>query len=304
MKNNIFFKGVFYTVLASLFWGIPQPLFFNQIKFIPAIEIAMHRGAWSFIFLVSIIIYFGRIKEFLFIFKSKKNLLILSITAILITINWTSFIFSVSINRLQDASMGYFMTPIISIILGYLFLNEKISKLKLISICIMCFSILFLIISLKIFPILAFIIAISWGLYGMLRKKIDVASEIGLLYESGFITLFSAPFLIYLIINGSGYFLNGSNLNTLLLMLTGAITIFPLFFFNKGVRFIPLGFAGVIFFLAPSFHFLTSVFILNEDITIYKFISFIMIWIAVIIFVFDIMKNDKSLNESNTQLPN
>lgn len=302
MKNKNFYKGIFCTCLASLFWGIPQPLFFNEIKFIPATEIAIHRGLWSFILLSIIVLSLGKIKEFFFLFKSYKKILILSVTAILITINWTGFILAVSINRVQDASMGYYLTPMISIGLGYFFLNEKISILKFISILMMLFSIIFLIISLKYFPFVAIVIGTTWGIYGLLRKQINVSAEIGLFYESGFISLIGGPYLIYLNYTGLGFFLNESSLTSILLILTGAITIFPLFFFNQGVKFIPLGFAGVIFYLAPSFHFITSVFILNEDISLHKLISFIIIWIAVFIFIIDIFKERKGINENKTQL--
>ena len=302
MKNKIFYKGILYTCIASLFWGIPQPLFFNEIKFIPAIEIAIHRGLWSFIFLLIIIISLGKIKNFFFLFKSYKKILILSFTALLITINWTGFILAISINRVQDASMGYYITPMISIGLGYFFLNEKISSLKLISISMMLASIIFLIISLKTIPFIAILIGTTWSIYGLLRKQINVPSEIGLLYESGFITLMAGPYLIYLNYKGLGFFLNESSLVSIFLILTGAVTIFPLFFFNLGVKFIPLGFAGVIFYLTPSFHFITSIFILNENISLPKLISFVIIWIAVIIFIIDIFKKEKRINENNTQL--
>ena len=228
--------------------------------------------------------------------------MILSITSVLISINWTGFILAISLNRVQDASMGYYMTPIISIILGYLFLKESMSKLKLFSIILMLFSIIFLIASSKTIPYLALIIGISWGFYGMLRKQISITSEIGLLYESGFITLISSPHLIYLYLMGGGYFINENNSISLLLIFTGLITIFPLFFFNLGVKFIPLGFAGVIFFLAPTFHFITSILILNEDLSINKLISFLIIWLAVIIFIVDLLKEEKKVNENNIQL--
>ena len=295
MLINSFYRGILYTCLASLFWGIPQPLFFNEIKFIPSIEIAFHRGLWSFIFLLIIICSIGKIKDFFFIFKSYKKISILSITALLITINWTGFIFAISINRVQDASMGYFITPMISISLGYFFLKEKISLFKLTSIIMMIIAILYLIISMQTFPFLAIIIGTSWGIYGLLRKQINVSSEIGLLYESGFISILSIPYLIYLQYQGTGFFLNSSYSISFYLILTGAVTIFPLFFFNMGVKLIPLGFAGVIFYLAPSFHFITSIFILNEDINLSKLISFIIIWIAVIIFIVDVFKEEKKL---------
>ena len=116
---------------------MPQPLFFNEISYVPAIEVALHRGLWSFIFLFFILIFLNKIKDFIIIFFSLKKIILLSITAILISVNWTGFIFAVSISRVQDASMGYFLTPMISIGLGYFFLKEKITRLKLVSILLM-----------------------------------------------------------------------------------------------------------------------------------------------------------------------
>jgi len=301
LQNKIFYKGIFYTCLASLFWGIPQPLFFNELKFVPAIEVAFHRGLWSFIFLLIVIILLGRIKDFFEIFFSYRKLLVLSFTGILISINWTGFIMAVNFNRVQDASMGYYLTPLISIGLGYFFLNEKISSLKLLSVIIMSSSIIYLIFTLNTIPFLAMLIGTTWGIYGLLRKQINVSPEIGLLYESGFITLIAAPYLIYLNFYELGFFLNDSFKTSNLLILTGVVTIFPLFFFNLGVKFIPLSFAGVIFYLAPTFHFFTSVFILNEPLATSKLISFVIIWIAVIIFIFDIISEDKKINVSNIQ---
>ena len=283
---------------------MPQPLFFNEIKFIPSIEITIHRGFWSFIFLLIVIIFLGKFKIFLNIFKSYKIILVLTITSILILINWASFIFAVSINRVQDASMGYFISPLISIALGYFFLNEKISILKIISIILMLIALIFLIFNIKALPYLAIIISISWGLYGLLRKQINISPEIGLLYESGFISLIGVPYLIFLNFQNVGYFLNDSTLTNILLILTGVVTIIPLFFFNVGVKFIPLGFAGVIFYIAPSFHFITSIFILNETMNYSKLISFVIIWIAVFIYIVDILKTKKISNVNNTRLLN
>ena len=301
MKIKSFYQGIFYTCIASLFWGIPQPLFFNEIKFIPAFEVAIHRGLWSFIFLLIVIVFLGKINDFFEIFKSTKKILFLSCSALLISTNWTGFILAVSINRVQDASMGYYLTPMISIGLGYFFLNEKISHLKCLSVIIMFGSLIFLFISLNTLPYLAILIGITWGVYGLLRKQVDVSSEVGLLYESFFISLFGIPYLIFLNYNNIGYFFNYSNLVTFFLILTGIVTIFPLFFFNLGVKHIPLGLAGMIFYLAPTFHFITSVFILKESLSLPKMISFIAIWIAIIIFIFDVIAEERKLNGSNIQ---
>ena len=148
-------------------------------------------------------------------------------------------------------------------------------------------------------PYLVISIGTTWAIYGLLRKQIDVSPSIGLLYESFLITLISIPYLIYLYNINQSSFLSVDPRTTIFLILTGAVTIFPLFFFNLGLKFIQLGLAGVLFYLAPTFHFITSVFILNEEILQIKLVSFIIIWIGIIIYIYDSYKKEIIL--SNTQ---
>ena len=290
MLSNNFSKGVLLTCIASIFWGLPQPLFFNELNHINTLEVVLHRGFWSFLLLFLILILFSNLSEFVQIFKSKKKLFILTITALLIASNWGGFIFAVGQERVQDASMGYFITPMISIILGYLFLKENLSLIKIFSVFLMIFAIIFLFINLNKIPYLILLIGSTWAVYGLLRKQINVSPSIGLLYESFVITLISLPYLIYLFVNSESSFLTVDYKTTLFLILTGAVTIFPLFFFNSGLKFIQLGLAGVLFYLAPSFHFITSVFILGENILSAKLISFIIIWIGIILYIYSTFK--------------
>ena len=125
-----------------------------------------------------------------------------------------------------------------------------------------------------------------------------------MLFESGLITLFALPYLIYINYQGVGFFLNHTNTISIFLILTGMITVIPLFFFNSGIKFITLGFAGVIFFIAPSLHFVTSIFILNETLSYQKLNAFIIIWLAVIIFIIDIFREERKIIENKTRLPN
>jgi len=290
LKNRLFFKGIFYTCVASLFWGMPQPLFFDQIKYIPSIEVAMHRGLWSFVLLFILLFFLNEIKDFVALFNSSRKIIILSITGILISINWTGFIYSVSIKQVQDASLGYFLTPMISVVLGFIFLNEKLNTNKIISVSLMFTACLMIFFSLGKFPFVAVLIGTTWALYGLLRKKIKVSPATGLLYESGFITIFALPYLIYLSFVNIGYISLTFSFTTIMLILTGAVTIFPLFFFNLGLKHIPLGLAGVLFYMAPSFHFITSLFVLNENIEFIKILAFMLIWIGVGIFIYDVIK--------------
>ena len=292
MKTN-FIKGIIFACVAALWWGMPQPLFFDAINYIPSLEVAMHRGVWSFFVLFFSLVIFSEIKDFFKLFKSSKKIIILTITSLLIATNWLGFIYSVSINKVQDASLGYFLTPMISISLGYFILNENLNTRKIISVSLMLLACFILFTSLDSFPYLALLIGTTWGVYGLLRKQIEVSPATGLLYESGLITLIALPYLIYLNHLEIGYFSFNLSYISVMLFLTGIVTIIPLFFFNLGLRYTTLSLAGVLFYIAPSFHFITSVFILGENLVNEKFIAFIIIWVGVSIFIYDVVRNSR-----------
>ena len=292
MKTNSI-KGIIFACVAAIWWGMPQPLFFDEINYIPSLEVAMHRGVWSFFVLFFSLVIFSEIKDFFKLFKSSKKIIILTITSLLIATNWLGFIYSVSINKVQDASLGYFLTPMISISLGYFILNENLNERKIISVSLMLLACFILFTSLDSFPYLALLIGTTWGIYGLLRKQIEVSPATGLLYESGLITLIALPYLIYLNHLEIGYFSFNLSYISVMLFLTGIVTIIPLFFFNLGLRYTTLSLAGVLFYIAPSFHFITSVFILGENLANEKFIAFIIIWLGVSIFIYDVVRNSR-----------
>ena len=282
-----------YACIAAIWWGMPQPLFFNEIKFIPSLEVAMHRGVWSFFVLFLSLLFLKGIPDFINLFKSIRNIIILTITALLIATNWLGFIYSVSIDKVQDASLGYFLTPMISITLGYLILKENLNLQKVISVSLMLIACLILFSTSNTFPFLALLIGTTWGIYGLLRKQIQVSPATGLLFESGLISLFAVPYLIYLNFENIGFFSLNFNYISIMLFFTGIVTIIPLFFFNLGLRHTTLGLAGVLFYIAPSFHFITSIFILDEYMEVQKLIAFIIIWVAVGIFIYDAVRISK-----------
>ncbi len=291
MIKDSFSKGILYTCIASIFWGVPQPLFFNELNHVNFFEIVLHRGVWSFLLLFLILLAFTNLNEFYDLFRFPNKIIVLTLTACLIASNWAGFIYAVSQERVQDASMGYFITPMISIILGILFLKEKLNKFKILSLFLMFFAIIYLFISLKNFPILVISIGSTWAIYGLLRKQIMVSPSIGLLFETFIISLFSIPYLLFIFISGESSFVSINLKTTIFLILTGGVTIFPLFFFNLGLKYIQLGLAGVLFYLAPSFHFITSIFILNETILNEKLLSFVIIWAGIILYLYDSFNN-------------
>ena len=216
---------------------------------------------------------------------------ILFITSILIFSNWTIWIYAVVTNKIIDASLGYFIFPIISVFFGFVFFKEKLNNRRIISFSLVILSLVYLFFSLKALPWIGISVALLWSVYNLLRKKINVETDIGLFIES----LYLFPIVIIIF-----YFLSKNNVNDftfanpsimILLFLAGPMTVIPLFLYIKGVELAGLGPSGMIFFLTPTGQFLLGFFYYNEPFSINKFLSFILIWIAVFIYLKDIYEH-------------
>tara|TARA_B100000780_G_scaffold243348_1_gene186562 strand:- start:219 stop:1100 length:882 start_codon:yes stop_codon:yes gene_type:complete len=292
MKNQNFNKGITLTALGSFWWGVIGVIYFKYVAFAGSIEVVIHRCIWTSVVLILSTFYFSKWDIFLKIITNKNKLIWLFFSSLLIFINWATWIYAIGTNRIIDASFGYFVMPILSVFLGYIFYNEKINKKRSLSILLVLISIiLLLIISFDSIPWVGIIVALSWGFYNLLRKKINVDTDIGLLIESLFILPF-ALFSFYIIFQNN---LNDFNFNSpslmLLLMLAGPMTVIPLFLYVRGVELCGLGPTGMIFYITPTFQFLLGFFYYNEEFSLEKSISFILIWIAVIIYLKDLYED-------------
>jgi len=293
MKNLNFNKGITLTAIGSFWWGVIGVIYFKYISFAGPIEVVIHRCVWTTAVLVISTFYFSKWNIFFSIVKNKKKLIWLFFSSLLIFINWATWIYAVSTERIIDASFGYFVMPILSVFLGYIFYNEKINKRRGLSIILVLISLIFLlVVSFNSIPWVGIIVAISWGFYNLLRKKINVDTDIGLLIESLFILPF-ALFAFFFIFQNN---LNDFSLNNLslmfLLMLAGPMTVIPLFLYVRGVELCGLGPTGMIFYITPTFQFLLGFFYYNEPFSFEKSLSFILIWIAVIIYLKDLYENN------------
>tara|TARA_B110000259_G_scaffold187877_1_gene243794 strand:- start:2561 stop:3442 length:882 start_codon:yes stop_codon:yes gene_type:complete len=292
MKNQNFNKGITLTALGSFWWGVIGVIYFKYVSFAGSIEVVVHRCIWTSVVLILSTFYFSKWDIFLKIITNKNKLIWLFFSSLLIFINWATWIYAIGTNRIIDASFGYFVMPILSIFLGYIFYKEKINKKRSLSILLVLISIILLLtISFDSIPWVGIIVALSWGFYNLLRKKVNVDTDIGLLIESLFILPF-ALFSFYIIFQNN---LNDFNFNSpslmLLLMLAGPMTVIPLFLYVRGVELCGLGPTGMIFYITPTFQFLLGFFYYNEDFSSEKSISFILIWIAVIIYLNDLYED-------------
>ncbi len=291
--NQHFNKGLFLTSLGSFWWGFIGVIYFEYVSFIGHIELVVHRCLWTAAMLIITTSFFSKWHIFFKIIKNKKELFFLFISGFLIFINWAVWIYAVATNRIIDASFGYFIMPIISVLLGYIFFKENLNKKKIVSIFLVLFSIFYLIFfNLKGLPYLGLIVALSWAFYNLVRKKINVDTDIGLLIESLYILPFAVVSFYLISVNGFNDF-NFSNIGlSLFLILAGPMTVIPLFLYVRGVELIGLGPTGMIFYITPTLQFILGYFYYNEPFSITKFVSFIIIWIAVIIYLKDLYEKN------------
>ena len=292
MKLTKFSKGIISSSSGSFFWGFLGTVYFQYISFIGVFEIVAHRSFWTCVILLVTTSLFKKWKLFKKSIYNKKNVLVLFITSLLIFGNWSVWIYAVSANKIIDASFGYFIFPIISVFFGYLFLKEKLNVKRIISISLVIISTIYLLLKFSSLPWVGFSVAILWSLYNLLRKKINVETDIGLLIESLFILpIILIIFYLTISTNQNDFVLSDIELMGII-FLAGPMTVIPLFMYVKGVELVGLGASGMVFFITPTAQFLLGFFYFNEPFSNEKFISFILIWIAVFIYLKDLYEKD------------
>ena len=291
--NQHFNKGLILTSLGSFWWGFIGVIYFEYVAFIGHVELVVHRCLWTAVMLVLTTLFLKKWKLFLKSISNKRNLFFLFISGSLIFVNWAIWIYAVATERIIDASFGYFIMPIISVLLGYIFFKEKLNKKRIFSILLVIISILIMIfLNIKTLPWVGIIVALSWAFYNLVRKKINIETDIGLLIESLYIFPFALITFYFIFDKGLNDFSLTNPSLSILLLLAGPMTVIPLFLYVRGVELIGLGATGMIFYITPTLQFILGYFYYNEDFSLIKLVSFIIIWIAVIIYLKDLYETN------------
>ena len=291
--NKEFNKGLLLAGFGSFWWGFFGVLYFKYITFIGYIELVVHRCLWTTLTLILTTFFFSKWDIFFKIIKSKQNLVYLFMSGFLIFMNWGVWIYAIATNRIIDASFGYFIMPILSVLLGYIFFKEKLNNKRIFSITLVILSILYLIfVSLKSLPWVGILVALSWGFYNLVRKKVNVDTDIGLLTESLFILPIAIVAFYLIAVNGYNDFSLSNPPMMLIILLAGPMTVIPLFLYVRGVELCGLGPTGMIFYITPTLQFLLGFFYYDEVFSFNKLVSFILIWIAVIIYLRDLYETN------------
>lgn len=282
-------KGTWFGIGAYLTWGI-FPLYWKLLAHIPAGEVLAHRILWSLLFMLIILLCLQRGKSFLLeckhIFTNKKMVLGIFAASILVSINWYTFIYAVSQDRIVESSLGYYINPLVSVLLGILVLKERLSFYQMVSFLLATAGVLIITISFGAFPWIALTLAVSFGLYGLVKKLINLDALTGITIETAFVVPIALLYITTLEVGGTGSFIGATIPTMLLLLAAGAVTAIPLLLFASSARRIPLYLVGFLQYITPSMQLFIGVIIFQESFTKIHFFSFLCIWIALLIFSF------------------
>lgn len=284
--------GQIYAISAFLFWGL-TPIYYKQLLSVEPLEVLAHRVVWSVVvllILLQITKQFSYLKEVLVSFAKMKYLIFASV---LISINWLVFIWAITNEKIVEASLGYFINPLVNVALGFIFFNERMTKYQNLAVFIALSAVVYEFFTLGTIPIVSLVLAFSFGFYGLIRKKIQVASIVGLFVETIVLLPIALTYLLYLINIEQSAFILGDSYTIFMLSLAGIVTVLPLLWFNGAATRMKLATLGFFQYIGPTVSFLIGVFMYNEDMNINKLISFILIWIALVIFSLDSLKRRK-----------
>ncbi|MEZ8068043.1 EamA family transporter RarD [Vibrio sp. FF145] len=285
-------QGILLAVAAYTMWGI-APIYFKSLSEVSPFEILSHRVVWSF-FLLAFLLHMSRgwrkVRDTL---TSKPKMLYLVATSILVGANWLIFIWAVNSNHMLDASLGYYINPLINVLLGMFFLGERLRKLQWFAVALAAIGVIIQLIAFGSVPIVAIALAFSFGFYGLLRKKVSLEAQTGLFIETLVMLPIAATYLLFIADSAtSDLSMNPMQLN-LLLVAAGVITTVPLLCFTGAATRLKLSTLGFFQYIGPSLMFLLAVLIYGEAFTSDKAITFAFIWGALVIFSFDGLRNNK-----------
>ena len=283
-------SGVVCASSAFLIWGL-SPIYWKVLHNIPALEIIMHRVIWSFLFLLIILIFHRHWNEFTAVIKKPRTILILLLTTVLLGFNWFIYIWAVNNEHILQASLGYFINPLINVLLGMVFLRERFRRLQTVSLVLAGIAVLYLTFYHGEFPWIALSLAFAFGFYGLIRKVAPVSSLVGLFIEMLFLSGPALAYLLFLNSKETGALFHISIKIDLFLMGAAFLTAFPLLLFTLGTRRLNLSTVGFLQYIAPSCMFLVGVFLYNEPISSTRIFAFVLIWTALFIYSADAARN-------------
>ena len=294
MKSNRL--GIIYGVGAYVIWG-SLPIYWRWLEQATAFEILANRGIWSLVVCVLFLAFQKQLRSTFTLMKNSKTFFTLALSSFLLTLNWGIYIWAVSVDRVVEASLGYYMTPLVVVFFGVFVLKEKLRVTQKLSLSLAAVGVAILTFAFGQLPLVAFGLALSWGTYSLIKKRLDAGSLETLSVEMLFALVPSGIYMFYLMSNDQAEF--GSELwFSLVIMTTGLVTIVPLLMFNSAATTLPLTLLGLLGYINPTIMFLVGFIVFHEPLTFSKIFGFVFIWGALILLGIDMYRSGRSIDQS------
>lgn len=288
MNDKSVKAGVIFALAAYSMWGV-APMYFKLLTSVPALEIVMHRIVWSVLVLCFLLAVRKKFSQVIKAIQDPKIITILSISGLLLAVNWLIFIWAVNNDQMLDASLGYFINPLFNVLLARFFLQESLTRLQLLAVLVALTGVAFLIFSYGQLPWIALALAVSFSIYGLLRKKVAVDSMPGLLIESCIMLPFALLYWLVMDTSSGNLLANSLDLN-ITLLLAGVVTTAPLLCFTAAARRIRYTTLGFFQYIGPSLMFLLAVLHYQEPLDLTRIVTFVLVWSGLLIYVYDSLR--------------
>lgn len=289
--------GLAYGLSAYTIWGL-FPWYFHFLSQVSPWQVLTQRIIWSFILVMVIALFMRHWSSIKPALLNRKTLAGLLLSSLLIAANWLIFIWAVGQDRVVESSLGYFITPLVSVLLARVFLRESLNGYRIAACVLAVLGVLWLIIQLGIFPWVSISLAVSFGFYGLVRKKVPVDSLTGLLIETGILLPFALIYWLWLELHGQSQLFSVNTQTTFLLIFSGALTAAPLLLFASAANRLSLTAVGFMMYINPTMQFFTAIYLLKEPFNQQQLIAFMFIWIALVVFSVGALRQQRLQTQS------
>lgn len=287
-------SGIAYGVGAYVIWGL-LPLYWRALDRASAFEILAHRAIWSLLICIFFLTYQKQLRTTFALIKNARTFALLALTSLLLSINWGIYIWAVSVDRVVEAALGYYITPLVAVSFGVFVLKEKLRNLQIISVILAAVGVVILTVAYGHIPLIAFGLAVSWGSYSLIKKRLNAGALETLSIETLVAFIPSFAFLLYLLNKNEAQF--GQDIGfSIALFSAGLFTVIPLLMFNAATIRLPLTITGLLQYITPSILFLIGIIVFHEPLAISKVLGFIFIWIALGFLGRDLVKSGRTVN--------
>ena len=276
-------KGIWYAIGAYAFWGL-FPIYWRWLHQVAAIELISHRIIWSCVILFVVVLVTRQWKTFRQAVLAPRVLQIYSVAAVLLTINWFVYVWAVNAGFIVESSLGYFINPLISVLLGVIILRERLRPIQWLPVGLATIGVIYLTVAYGSLPWIALTLAVTFGTYGLVKKTAPLNSLYGLTLETSIVFIPALAYLVFVEMTSQGAFLHDGTMADVLMMGAGVVTTIPLLLFASATRRIPLSLVGILQYIAPTLQFLLGVLVYGEPFTPTQFIGFGIVWLALIVF--------------------